>query len=151
MKKGLTLTELLISLSVFTIAIAGIYAVTHTGYFSYSRESTAANLMRARDAMDRLVREIRAASSATITTMSATSDKITFTTPAAAGAQYYLNGDQIVREYPSGTVRVVADHIGLLKFVLNGSLLTIQIRSEKLLSGQTVSFNVKEKVVLRNE
>ena len=106
-----------------------------------------------RNAIDRIVRQVRQASSQTITANynSTTNDKIVFTIPTATGIQYYLNGTNLVREYPAGTTYNIASNISLLKFTLTGSLLQIQVNANKTMYSQTISFLLTEKVRLRNE
>jgi hypothetical protein len=80
----------------------------------------------------------------------ANSDTITFTTPTANGVQYYRSNNQVVREYPSGTTRVVANRIARLKFTLSGSVLKIDLRADQTSQGRTFSFSLSEKVRIRN-
>ena len=84
-KKGLSLAELLVAMVIFTLVTGAIYTITIMSYSSRSRELTLIDLMRARNALDRIVREVRASSSATVTTVSVSSDKIVFTIPTADG------------------------------------------------------------------
>lgn len=151
MKKGFTLVEVLVTVLIFSFISMVMYSVLNVGYSVYSRLSVSLDLQQAKNGMDRMVREVRASSSATVTTIDASSDKITFTTPTSNGIQYYRNGTQLIREYPSGTTRIMADNIAFLKFTLTAPLLLIQLRADKILSGKTYSFSLTEKVRLRNE
>ena len=151
MKKGFTLVEVLVSVLIFSFVASVMYSVLNVGSFIYSRLSVSMDLQQAKNGMDRLVREVRASSSATVTTIDANSDKISFTTPTANGIQYYRSGTQLVREYPSGTTHVMSDNIAYLKFTMAAPLLTIQMRADKTFSGKTYSFSLGEKVRLRNE
>lgn len=151
MKKGFTLVEVLVTALIFSFVSAVMYSVLNVGYSLYSRLSVSMDLGQAKNGMDRIVREVRASSAAAVTTIDANSDKITFTTPVSNGIQYYRSGTQLIREYPSGTVKVVADHIAFLKFTLTAPLLVISMRADKTLSGTTYSFSLGEKVRLRNE
>ena len=47
--------------------------------------------------------------------------------------------------------KTIADFIGYLKFTKSGRVLTLNIRAQQLLYGQTFSVLVVEKVRLRNE
>ncbi|MFZ5800939.1 MAG: hypothetical protein ACOY3D_06160, partial [Candidatus Omnitrophota bacterium] len=106
-----------------------------------------------RNAMDWMVREIReaGASSVSITVIDANSDRITFNTPNETGIQYYRNGNQVIREYPSATTRVVGNNINRLKFTQTGSLLQIQLRAEKTALNRPLSFSLTEQVRMRND
>ena len=151
MKKGFTLVEVLVTVLIFSFVSSVMYSVLNVGSFIYSRLSVSLDLQEAKNGMDRIVREVRASSSATVTTIDANSDKINFTTPASNGIQYYRSGTQLIREYPSGTTHIIANNIAFLKFTITAPLLVIQMRADETLSGKTYSFSLAEKVRLRNE
>ena len=150
--KGYTLVEALISVLILAFILLGVYGVLQTGNTIITNDNALLEVQQqGRNAMDRMVREVRASSSEAITVINANSDKITFTTPNETGIKYYLNGANLAREYPAGTVVNVANSIGYLKFTVAGSLLTINVRADKALFGKTVSFSLVENVRLRNE
>lgn len=152
--KGYTLMEMLVSVLLLSIILAGVYGVMITGNNIFNRDIAILDMeQQTRNAIDRIIREVRQASSQTITTNynSTTNDKIVFTIPTAVGIQYYLTGSDLMREYPNGTTKKVASNINLLKFTLTGSLLQIQVRASQTVSSSTTSFPLIEKVRLRNE
>ncbi|MBI4308865.1 MAG: prepilin-type N-terminal cleavage/methylation domain-containing protein [Candidatus Omnitrophica bacterium] len=150
--KGYTLVEALISVLILSFMLLGVYGVLATGNTIITNDNALLEMQQqARNAMDRMVREVRESSTQTITVVSASSDKISFTTPNETGIQYYLSGTNLVREYPSGTIVKVANSIAYLKFTLSGVLLTISVRADKTLYTKTVSFALAENVRLRNE
>jgi prepilin-type N-terminal cleavage/methylation domain-containing protein len=150
-KKGFSFIEIMIVIFIFSLIGGGVFQIFSLGQKVYMTESALLDLQSySRNAMDRMVREIRAASSVTVTNVSSDVDSITFTTPTATGVQYYLSGDQIIREFPSGTTRIVAHDVALLKFTLTGSVLQIELRADQTVLGRAFSFSVKEKVRLRN-
>ena len=153
--KGYTLVELIVVLLLLSVILIGVYGTLITGNNIYIRDITLLDMeQQTRNAVDRIVREVRQASSQVITTNfnNTTNDKIVFTIPTATGIQYYLSGTNLVREYPAGTIRNVASNISLLKFTLTSSLLQIQVRADKVIySTNTISFPLVEKVRLRNE
>ena len=62
MNKGLSFVELLVSVAIFTVVLAGIHAMTYAGYFSSSRGSVLQDLQQqARNGLERIVKELRAA------------------------------------------------------------------------------------------
>lgn len=131
---------------------AGLAQVFTLGNSVYSIEMTLADLQsHARNAMDRMVREIRASSSVAVTVINADSDLITFTTPAATGIKYYRSNKLLVREYPAGTTRNIANHIARLKFTLTGSILRIDLRADQTTLGRPLTYSLSQKVRLRNE
>lgn len=150
--KGFTLVETLISALLMSFILLGVYGVLQTGNTITTNDNALADVQQqARNAMDRIVREVREASTQTITNVDASSDRISFNTPNETGIQYYRSGTSLVREYPSGTTRNVATNIAYLRFTLSGTLLTVSIRADKALFNKTISFPLVEKVRLRNE
>ena len=150
--KGYTLVEALISISLLSFVLLGVYGVLTTGNAVTANDNALLEMQQqARNGMDRIVREVRESSSQTIVTVDANSDRITFTTPNEAGIQYYRSGTALVREYPAGTVKNVAGNIAYLKFTLAATLLKVSIRADKVIYSKTVSFPLTENVRLRNE
>ncbi len=150
-KKGFSFIEIMIVIAIFSMIGGGVFQIFSLGQKVYLTESALLDLQGySRNAMDRMVREIRAASSVTVTAVNTNVDSITFTTPSATGVQYYLSGNRIIREYPSGTTRIIAHDVARLKFTLTGSVLQIELRADKTVLGRAFSFTAKEKVRLRN-
>ncbi len=156
MKKGFTLPELMITIAIFSVIAIGIYNTLGGGSRSYYMEVTHLELQQqARNALNRMVHEMREASraSVTVTVLSATSDRIVFNTPSSLGVQYYLSGNNLVREFPTGTIKPVASNIAYLKFTptpsTNPATLKIDTHSDKTFLG-TMSFHLTETVKLRN-
>ncbi len=149
---GYTLVEILLSLGILSFLLLCAYGVLETGNSVTVQDNALVTAQQqARNAMDRIVREVRGSSTAAITVINADSDRITFTIPTATGVMYYLSGANLVREYPSGTTVKVANSIGRLKFTVSGSLLQVDLRADVSTFGRTVSFPLKQKVRLRNE
>ena len=153
-KSAFTLVEVMVSMTLLSVICLGVYGVLQTGNSIFSRDINLLDMQQqARNAADRICREIRQSSSHVITANinATTNDRLAFTTPTMINAQYYLSGTNLIREYPAGTTRIIASNIALLKFVLTGSLLEVQIRADKLSYGNTVSFLLTERTRLRNE
>ncbi len=149
---GYTLIEALISIAILSFILMGVYGVLATGNTVITNDNAILEMQQqARNAMDRIVREVRESSTQTITVIDANSDRITFTTPNEIGIQYYRSGTNLVREYPSGTTTNVASNIAYLKFTLAGTLLKISIRADKSIYTKTMSFPLTENARLRNE
>ena len=150
-KRGYTIVEAVISTLILSFVLLGVYGVLEVGNTLTTNDNVLLEMQQqARNTMDRIVREVRASSARTITVVDANSDRITFTTPAAAGIQYYRSGTNLVREYPSGTLVKVANSIAYLKFTVSASLLNISLRADKTTYGKTVSFALVENVRFRN-
>ncbi|MBI3602399.1 MAG: prepilin-type N-terminal cleavage/methylation domain-containing protein [Candidatus Omnitrophica bacterium] len=150
--KAFTLVETMLCVLILSFVLLGVYGTLATGNALYTKDSTLLDMQQqTRNAMDRIVREVRQASSQTVTSISASSYKIVFSIPTATGVQYYLSGTNLIRQAPSGSTTTVASNIALLKFTLNGTLLQIQIQASKTIYNNTISFPLTEQVRLRNE
>lgn len=155
--RSFTLVEVLISILLLSVILLGVYGVLITGNTVFMKDSTLLDMeQQTRNAIDRIVREVRQASSQNIITnyQGSTNDYIQFFTPTAPtpnGLKYYLSGTNLVRVNNTGVTQNVASNMSLLKFSLTGSLLTIQATANKTIYGATISFPLVEKVRLRNE
>ena len=152
--QGYTLVEIIVTMAILSFILLGVYGVLQTGNTVFIKDTALLDMQQqTRNAIDRIVREVRQASSEIISTNinGTTNDRITFTIPTAAGIKYYLTGTDLIREYPAGTTKKLASNIGLLKFTVAGSLLQIQARADKTIYAQVISFPLTERVRLRNE
>ena len=150
--KGFTLLEVLVSVAILGIIIAGIFAVSNIGNMThYSNLEHLELQQNARQAMDLMVRELRESSPGDIIIDEGNS-QITFDTLSELGIQYYRDTqeNQIIREYPVDTTRILANNIDGLIFYLNGNLLEIQITARRTQRRDLTLF-LKERVRLRNE
>jgi prepilin-type N-terminal cleavage/methylation domain-containing protein len=161
MDKGFTLVEVLISVAILSIIFAASYAVLLTGQNTWFVGQDMLGLQsQLRLGSSCIIREFREAASFSITPVDADDDILTFRTPNEASISYYrdindLNNDsltdQIIREYPSGTIRVIANNISSLHFSSSGKLLQINITAAKTSRGRTLQLSLAEKVIGRNE
>ena len=150
--KGVSLIEFLMATFIFAMMLVGFYQILNFVQTRSFIDNANLNLQQqARNGLDRMVREIRESSSSTVTVIDANSDRITFTTPNEIGIQYYRSGNSLVREYPANTIKNIAESIVYLKFTKSGSVLTMNIRAQQTIYGQTFSISLVEKVRLRNE
>ena len=150
--KGFTLVEILVGLFILSVAIAGIYAVLNIGNMTYYIDMDFLDLQQnARRAMDLMVKELRESSPGDIQ-ITAGGGHITFDTLNELGIEYYFNtqDSQIIREYPPGATRILANNIETLNFNLSGNLLDIQVTARRA-QRRDISFLLREQVRLRNE
>jgi prepilin-type N-terminal cleavage/methylation domain-containing protein len=151
---GYTLVEFMVSMALLTIIMLGAYGVLVTGDTIYVKDNNLMNMQgQTRNAVDRMVRESRPATSQTIVTNfnSTTNDKITIFSPTTpTGVQYYLSGTNLVRAY-GGKTQNVASNVSLLKFTQSASLLQIQVTTSRSVYGVATTFPLIEKVRFRNE
>lgn len=135
-----------------SLIAGGVFQVFTLGNSVYAIEMSLLDLQsHARNAMDRMIREIRASSAVTVTVIDADSDRVTFTTPTLTNVQYYRSNNQLIREYPSGTTKIIAINIARLKFTLTGTILKIDLRADQTMLGKALTFSLSEKMRLRNE
>lgn len=163
--KGFTFLEILVAILIFTFIVAGMYGVLNIARTNYDTNLVSLNLQRqARQGMSWLSREIRQAfvSTIEITVDGSNNNIITFNTPDATGVKYYVlvSGGQLwqlVREYPTGTIIVIANNITVLSYPTrsagsNIQKITLQA-SKTFFSGgkeQALTFSLTEQVQVRN-
>lgn len=158
--KGLTIVEIMVCVVIFSVLFVGIYGVLNVGNLSYLTDMNMMRLQQAaRQSMQQLSLDLRNATNPVVTVIDASSDKITFDTYGGSGISYYrdaadLNGDgitsQIIREYPAGTRKVIANDISLLKFTPVGSLVTINMTASCFMRLRQLSYSLREQIRLRN-
>ncbi len=178
--KGFTLAEILVSAVILSLIIAGIFAILNVANISWYTDMGLLGLQQqARQAMYRMVREIRQSSPLRKTI---DDGKITFYIPPevygdpwVGPISYYRdvndtnNGgvvNQIIREYPQGTRKIVANDIDSLSFCCwdgvdccnpilencsNLHVLQIQLRATKTVRQKPLVFSLTERVRLRND
>jgi type II secretory pathway component PulJ len=158
--KGFILVEVLVSILILSFLMVGIYGVLYAGSNTYHTSVGVVGLQQqARLAMDGLTRELRQARTSAINITS--SDDISFSIPSETyGAvwigpiRYYFDAvnNQIIREHPVGTEKIVANNVQSLDFSLNDGILDIRITCANRGAAQRdLSFTLEEQVRLRNE
>jgi prepilin-type N-terminal cleavage/methylation domain-containing protein len=151
--KGFTLIETLFSISLVAALAATLYGVLSSGTAIYMKDTALLDVeQQARNAMERIVQDVRSSKSHVITTISAGDHKIIFDTPTKTGLGYYKTGTQLTRLDPTGTTASIASDISFLTFSpLTGNVLTIVVTAQKTIYQHPVSFSLTQKVRLRNE
>ena len=148
--RGMVLAEFLVTALLFSFIVAGFYTVLGVGNTTYATDTNYLDLQQqGRNILDRISREVREASSVTVTVLSSSSDRLTFSTPNKSGIQYYRSGNNLIREYPSGTTKTIATDITYLKFTSSSKLLTISLKAERTVF-RLLSFPLVQTVRLRN-
>lgn len=162
--RAFTLIEALISIFVLSVILSGIYMFLNLGDMTYNTDMGLLDLhQQARQAMYWIVSELREATQ--IEDISSDGRSITFDTVTAGGVQYYHNttDNQVIREYPVGTERILCNYIASLSFCCwhedtstcnttcsDSNLVKIQLNANKSVKGRTLSFSLNEQVRLRN-
>ena len=159
--RAFTLLEVLIVAVIFSFLMVGITSVLNLGNITFPVDLGQINLQnQTRQAMQWMTRELLEASGVTV---GSGNNRITFNNYNGSGITYYLdtsdaNGDhlnnQIIREFPSGTRRMVAQDISGLVFTsdaTNPLLLRIDISASRAIMNKPFTFTLTEQVRLRNE
>ncbi len=162
--KGFSLVEVLFSVAIFVILGAALCGILATGSLIYTKDTALLDVQQqASNALDRIVRDIRASKRHTITNIGTGSDKIVVYVPTPVGGvdekrvAYYRTGSLLKREYeyPIGTtvqtVTVASDIASLTFSPPTGNVLTIGVAAQKMSYQHLVTFSLVQKVRLRNE
>jgi len=175
MKKAFTIIEMLFSCIVVMVLIGGILVMANSGNRGWSTEVGLLNLhQQARQAIHGMVRETRQSQDTDIT-ISNGGERIEFKIPRNlfSGSTsyyqpiyYYLSDEQIIREHPAGTTKVLANDIKSLNFCFWDGVdccdptiescsglhaLEISVEAEREIREKVLSFSIREEVRLRNE
>ncbi|MFZ2357152.1 MAG: prepilin-type N-terminal cleavage/methylation domain-containing protein [Candidatus Omnitrophota bacterium] len=162
--KGFTLLEVMISLVILSVLIAGIFGVLNISDKTYHNDMGLLELQQqVRQAMDGMVKELKQSKASSITISNAgaridfkvptdlTTSPVTYTSFIA----YYRSGNQILREFPAGTTKVLANDINALTFSLTGNMLQVQLSAQQTVRQRVLTFPLTgfltQKVRLRNE
>lgn len=161
MNAGFTLSEVLVSAVILTILVGGILSILNTGRATYHQEVGYLDLQQqGRQAMETMTKELREGTGMNITVISADDDQIYFNTTDESGILYYRDindsnndgiSDQIIREYPAGIRKILANDIASIKFSQNNYLLEIRLQAKKTVQARELSFPLQSSVKLRNE
>lgn len=152
--RGFTLVEILVCLLILSVSMAGIFMVLNVGDIAFNLDIGMLELQQqARQAMDSMVRELREAQDLTVTVINQDSDRVSFNTSSEAGISYYrdANNNQIIREFPQQTKKVLANNIAYFKCAFTNPLLEVRLRADKAVRQKALTFSLAEKVRLRNE
>lgn len=173
--KGFTLVETLVSVLIFGLLVAGIYGVLSVGSVIYREDINLVELgQQVRQAMAAMVKEIRQSRPSAVT-ITEGNTKVTFNIPPAVYGDpwvgpisYYRDindnnsdgvADQIIREYPAGTWKILGNDIAALSFSITADIVGIGLAGEKTIGARQLCFpapcaqplrTIKETVKLRN-
>jgi prepilin-type N-terminal cleavage/methylation domain-containing protein len=151
-KKGFTLVEILLSAAIALFVVLGVYAVLNIGNATWFTDMGMLDLQQeARLAMDGITREIRQSSSSGMSITNG-GEKVEFYIPGVASSiSYSLQNNQLVREHPAGTEKVLANDLTSLNFSLATDTVSVLLAFGKTAQNRNLFFSLAEKVRLRNE
>jgi hypothetical protein len=174
MKKGLTLTETLLSAAILGILFVAVVALLAKMGWGWNTWMGTVDLQeQARKGMAAVVKDLRGS-----TVTANTSNSVTFNTSSETGVEYYrdASSSELIREYPANTETTVAYNINSISFCWLHSdgtcctsrtncgtscatsscatsyLLQVSITTAKTVRGVILStFTLTDKVRLRND
>jgi prepilin-type N-terminal cleavage/methylation domain-containing protein len=147
---GFTLVEVLVACLIFSVIIGATFALLRIGDISWHFDMGLLDInQHLRHGMDVMMRELRQADDGSVV-IDVGGDEIEFAIDGA-DVSYYLQDSNLVRENPSGTIRVVAQNISSLQFAQTGSVVQIDLTGSKTVSRKDFSNTISEKVRLRND
>jgi len=173
--RGFTLLEILVSVLIFGLLMAGIYGVLNVGSAIYREDINLVGLQQqGRQAMAAMVKEIRESKPSEVTITNG--NTISFKVPPAIYADPWVGPiscyrdinddnsdgitDQVIREYPAGTWKILGNDITALSFSITADIVEIGFAWEKTIGARQICFPapcqeplkaIKETVKLRNE
>lgn len=151
-KKGFTLVEVLISMAIALFIVLGVYAVLNIGNATWFTDMGMLDLQQeARLAMDGMTREIRQSSPAGVSITNGGERAEFYIPDVPNGITYFLQNNQLVREHPAGTEKVLANDLTSLNCSLASGTVSVLLTFGKTAQNRNLSFSLAEKVRLRNE
>lgn len=162
-QKAFSLVEILTAAAIFTLIIAGIFAIFNIAGISWRSSMGLLDIQQnARLAMDGMTRELRQLKREPGRGITVSANGISFYIPGTTDPiRYHLQDNQIIREHPLNTTQILANNITALSFCCwagacaadcsTSAVLQVSMQASKLIHGRLVSLPLIEKVRLRNE
>ena len=157
--KGFTLIETLLSLLIFGIISAALLVVFSKGKETYTTSMAVLDLQASgRLAMNALCRELRQSDTMNLTISNGNS-RVDFQVPIditvspptmSQNIAYYVANNQMIREHPAGTSRVVGNDIAQVQFNLTANRLAITLQLNKIVKQRVHTLTLEKQVLLRN-
>lgn len=150
--RAFTIVELLVAVLIFSLILGGIFGIVHVADKSWDSTLGMLGLVQEiRQGMDGMTREARQ-SSFSQAAVSMGGARLDFFTPGSNSViSYYVQNNQLIREYPAGTTKVLANHINQINFISSASMLQIQVTANKTTIGnRALSISSVQQVKWRN-
>lgn len=150
--RAFTIVELLVAVLIFSLILGGIFGILHVANKSWDSTLGILDLVQEiRQGMDGMTREARQ-SSFSQATVSIGGARLDFFIPGSNSViSYYVQNNQLIREHPTGTTKILANHISQINFTSNASMLRIQITANKTtIENRALSNSSVQQVKWRN-
>jgi Tfp pilus assembly protein PilW len=156
-KKGVTLTEAMISTVLFTFLMTGLYASLEAGRLSFSTQSKSVTAQQeVRKAIDQLSRELRSVESASVSNSSSAAS-LSYTHPTEGTVSYTWTNDtgdpnamRLLRTNSTSS-RIIAQNISAVSFTnnLDNYIINITASADADMGGPAESFQLIKKIGVR--
>jgi prepilin-type N-terminal cleavage/methylation domain-containing protein len=148
--RGFSLLEVLVSALLFSYIILVTYGIFNLGNLSWKVDVDVVMLrQQVRGAIDGMAREIRQSRVVDIAISNGNAN-IAFSM-GGNNIKYSRNeNNQIIREHPTGTMKILASGITYLNFSLINKVVTITVTGAKNALNENLTLTLSEKVYPRN-
>ncbi|MDD5746965.1 MAG: prepilin-type N-terminal cleavage/methylation domain-containing protein [Candidatus Omnitrophica bacterium] len=155
--KGFTLVELIVSVAILSFIVIATTSLFSAGHDVFETSSGSLDMQRLiRQSVGGMAQELRQSSRSDIV-IAGDGSTIECRIPTAIDPltksdtiSYRLVNNQLVREHPAGTQKVLALNIDSLTFSLDDAVLSIQVQARVRMHKREVSFTIQERVTLRS-
>jgi hypothetical protein len=166
-KNGSTLLEMMVVVTIMLIVSAAVFSLHSVLDSTWNTDLGMTELQKnVRLGVDGMTREIRQSKPSQLAIPN--SQRIDFSIPNHPGTiSYYLEDNKIIREYPAGTTKTIAEDITYFNLCCQGGTgcsdctgaktVKISLRASKTFRGRALSFPVNpadtliEEVLMRNK
>ena len=153
-KESFTLAEVILAATILAFIVVTIVSVLIASDKLWNSEKILVSLQQqTRLALDGMSREIRQSNYSDIT-VTQSGAKIEFYVSGNSNPiSYYLSSNQIIREHPAGTTKILANNITSISFSTpteNNPVVSITVQADKTQKNRAHSFSLTEKIKLRN-
>lgn len=156
--KGFTLIEVIVSTAIMSVIILALLTACNAGQSAYSSSDKIMDVMQViRHPVQSMMNEIRQ-SKPTDVVITNSGAKIQFVIPKTLNPvsysqdiSYYVNANnQLVREHPLGTTKILASNIDSINFSIAANRLQLNLQARARLKHQDLVLPVSEIITLRN-
>ena len=156
--KGFTLVEIMITLLILGVLCGALMVIFSASKNAYDASMASADLQASgRQALEAMNRELRQSDLSTLTitggnriNLRIPTDISTSPAPLSSAIAYYVSNNQLLREHPVGTTRVIGTDISQIAFSLNNNQLTVALTANKTVRLRAYTLPLEEQILIRN-